>query len=87
MAVNLAANLAAGLDPDFEWFATDAPANPQVRDSATLWIMDETGGLAFPRVTFDAIGESWATPWVRRLAARWISAGSGCDAALTAEQA
>lgn len=34
-----------------------------------------------------APGLRWAAPWLRRLAARWISAGSGCDAALTAEQA
>ena len=27
--------------------------------------MDDTGSLAFPRVTLDAIGESWATPWVQ----------------------
>lgn len=61
----MATNLSAGLDPLFEWFAADRPANPQTRDSATLWIMDETGALAFPRVTFDAIGESWETPWVQ----------------------
>ncbi len=61
----MAASLSAGLDPDFEWFAAERPSDPQVRDSATLWIMDEAGALAFPRVTFDAIGESWATPWVQ----------------------
>lgn len=26
----------------------------------------------------------WAAPWVQRLARRWISAGSGCDATLEA---
>ena len=36
-----------------------------MRDSATLWIMDQTGTMAFPRVTFDAIGESWQTPWLQ----------------------
>jgi len=58
-------SLSAGLDPGFEWFVAQRPDNPQMRDSATLWIMDETGSLAFPRVTFDAIGETWATPWVQ----------------------
>lgn len=33
-----------------------------MRDSATLWIMDQSGTLALPRVTFDAIGETWDTP-------------------------
>ena len=58
-------DLSGGLDPGFELFAAERPANPQMRDSATLWIMDEAGDLAFPRVTFDAIGETWDTPWVQ----------------------
>lgn len=61
----MADNLSAGLDPGFEFFAPERPTDPQMRDSATLWIMDEAGELAFPRVTFDAIGESWDTPWVQ----------------------
>lgn len=61
----MAQNLSAGLDPDFEFFMPDRPSNPEMRDSATLWIMDETGELAFPRVTFDAIGGDWEHPWVQ----------------------
>lgn len=61
----MAADLSAGFDPGFEFFARDRPADPQVRDSATLWVMDSAGELAFPRVTFDAIGEHWNTPWVQ----------------------
>lgn len=61
----MAADLSAGLDPGLEFFARDRPDNPQMRDSATLWIMDDTGEIAFPRVTFDAIGEHWDTPWVQ----------------------
>lgn len=54
-----------GLDPDFEYFIAKRPANPQMRDSSTLWIMDETGALAFPRITFDAIAGDWDNPWVQ----------------------
>ncbi len=36
-----------------------------MRDSVTLWIMDQTGTLAFPRITFDAIGEDWDNPCVQ----------------------
>lgn len=61
----MGADLASGLDPGFEFFAAGRPADPRVRDSATLWIMDEAGELAFPRVTFDAIGEDWEHPWVQ----------------------
>lgn len=58
-------DLSGGLDAGFEWFQAERPGNPQMRDSSTLWIMDAAGGLAFPRVTFDAIGETWDTPWVQ----------------------
>ena len=61
----MTANLSAGLDPGFEYFLAERPANPQMRDSATLWIMDNSGDLAFPRITFDAIGEDWEHPWVQ----------------------
>jgi hypothetical protein len=61
----MTADLSAGLDPAFEYFVSERPENPQMRDSATLWIMDERGDIAFPRVTFDAIGEDWERPWVQ----------------------
>lgn len=58
-------DLGRGLDPDFEYFRAERPADRGMRDSATLWILDETGALALPRVTIDAIGESWDRPWVQ----------------------
>jgi len=61
----MATDLSGGLDPGFEFFAENRPADPGMRDSATLWIMDSAGGLAFPRVTFDAISEHWESPWVQ----------------------
>lgn len=59
------ADLSAGLDPGFEYFADARPSDPAMRDSVTLWVMDAGGEIAFPRVTFDAIGENWDTPWVQ----------------------
>lgn len=61
----MALDLSAGLDPGFEFFAAERPTDPRVRDSATLWIMDASGEIAFPRVTFDVIGEDWEKPWVQ----------------------
>jgi len=61
----MAVDLTGGLDPVFEFFMAEQPANPHMRDSATLWIMDEAGEFAFPRVTFDAIANDWANPWVQ----------------------
>lgn len=53
------------LNPDLEYFLAERPTDPAMRDSATFWIMDQSGTLALPRVTFDAIGESWDRPWVQ----------------------
>ncbi|MCE7796717.1 hypothetical protein LWE61_09105 [Sphingobium sufflavum] len=36
-----------------------------MRDSATIWVIDQGGELALPRVTFDGIGESWERPWLQ----------------------
>lgn len=58
-------DLTGGLDPRFELFLTERPSDGEMRDSATLWIMDDAGELAFPRVTLDAIGEHWEQPWVQ----------------------
>jgi hypothetical protein len=54
-----------GLDSEFEYFRLQRPAVATLRDSASLWIMDETGSLAFPRVTIDAISSRWDRPWVQ----------------------
>jgi len=61
----VALDLSGGLDPAFEYFLPTRPANPQMRDSATLWVMDDRGDLGFPRVTFDAIGSHWEQPWAQ----------------------
>lgn len=61
----MALDLSGGLDPEFEYFIPERPAHPEMRDSATLWIMDERGTLAFPRVTIDRIGSEWERPWVQ----------------------
>lgn len=61
----MAIDLTGGLDPFLEYFQPARPDDPEMRDSATLWIMEEKGRIAFPRVTFDAIGGDWETPWVQ----------------------
>jgi len=61
----MTSDLSGGLDPALEYFLAETPANPDMRDSATLWIMDQTGHVALPRVTFDAVGARWDTPDVQ----------------------
>ena len=58
----MALDLTGGLDPALEYFLPLRPAHPEMRDSATFWIMEERGALAFPRVTIDAIGAEWDRP-------------------------
>src|SRR5439155_15630202 len=60
-----AADLSGGLDARHEAFLTQPPTNPEVRDSATLWVMDANGAIAFPRITVDAIASHWDRPWVQ----------------------
>ena len=58
-------DLSGGLDPGFEYFRDGRPREPGMRDSATLWVMDQAGTLALPRITFDAVAETWDTPDVQ----------------------
>ena len=59
------ADLSGGLDGAHESFLTERPTHPEMRDSATLWVMGSSGAIAFPRITIDAIGSHWEQPWVQ----------------------
>ena len=61
----MAIDLTGGMDPALEAFLTQRPRNPDMRDSASLWIMDDGGDIAFPRITIDAIGSQWDRPAVQ----------------------
>jgi len=58
-------DLTGGLDPSCEYFRPHPPSQLEMRDSATLWVLDQSGRFALPRVTFDAIGRDWDRPWVQ----------------------
>ncbi|MEJ5978837.1 hypothetical protein WG901_19445 [Novosphingobium sp. PS1R-30] len=51
-----------GLDVGFDRFLAECPADPEMRDSATIWFMDDSGDLALPRVTIDAVAGDWSRP-------------------------
>lgn len=61
----LASDLSGGLDTGLEYFQPACPADPEMRDSSTLWVMDKSGRFALPRVTFDAVGGEWGQPRVQ----------------------
>lgn len=54
--------LCGELPSSFEYFRSTQPTDPDMRDSATFWVMDQSGTLALPRVTLDAIGGRWSRP-------------------------
>lgn len=57
-------DLTGGIDPAFEHFLAEPPADPAMRDAAIMWVMDDGGQVALPRFSIDAIGEDWAHPVV-----------------------
>jgi hypothetical protein len=54
-------DLTSGLDESREFLLTDKPADPQLRESVSMWISDDQGVIGLPRVGIEAIGESWET--------------------------
>lgn len=60
-----AIDLSGGLDEAFEYFRAEAPSDPGFRDSATLWVIDQGGKIALPRVTIDAVGDDWENPRIQ----------------------
>ncbi|WP_297494798.1 hypothetical protein [Acidocella sp.] len=63
--MNVRSDLTGGLDPDIEYFLAERPTDPEMRDSASLWVMDDSGKIGFPRITLDAIGGHWDKPWLQ----------------------
>jgi hypothetical protein len=52
-------DLTSGLGPEREYFLTQKPDDPQLRESASMWIFDQDGMVGLPRVGIEAIGQAW----------------------------
>jgi len=48
-----------GLSPDQDLFFPECPADPDMRESASMWLFDENGEIALPRVGIEAEAKSW----------------------------
>lgn len=48
-----------GLTPDHDLFFAEQPRDPEMRESASLWIYEENGAFALPRVGIEAEAKSW----------------------------
>jgi len=48
-----------GLTPDHDLFFPEQPRDPEMRESTSVWLFDEDGGFALPRVGIEAEAKSW----------------------------
>jgi hypothetical protein len=48
-----------GLTPDHELFFPRQPDDPEMRESTSIWLYEENGAFAFPRVGIEAEAKSW----------------------------
>ncbi|TMK63912.1 MAG: hypothetical protein E6G60_07555 [Actinobacteria bacterium] len=57
----MAIDLTAGLDPATDYMLAEKPADPDFRESASMWIFDQRGEIALPRCGIESIASSWDT--------------------------
>lgn len=48
-----------GLAPHYDFMLTERPENPDMRESASIWLYEENGEFAFPRIGIEAVGATW----------------------------
>ncbi|MCW1430976.1 hypothetical protein [Novosphingobium sp. JCM 18896] len=48
-----------GLAEHYDYMLTEKPEDPNMRESASVWIFEENGEFAFPRNGLEAIGSVW----------------------------
>jgi hypothetical protein len=48
-----------GLTPDHDLVFAEQPADPEMRESASIWLFEENGAFALPRVGIEAEAKSW----------------------------
>lgn len=55
------ADWTGGLEPDIDFMFPTRPEDPEMRESASVWIFEENGEFALPRVGIEAVGALWDT--------------------------
>jgi hypothetical protein len=48
-----------GLTPDHDLFFPEKPQDPEMRESTSIWLFEENGEFAMPRVGIEGIASSW----------------------------
>ena len=52
-------DLSGGLTADHELFFPTRPEDPEMRESTSIWLVEENGAFAFPRVGIEGEAHSW----------------------------
>jgi hypothetical protein len=55
----MAVDLTGGIDPAREYVLTERPADPEMRDSVSFWVVDDRGQIGLPRIGIEAVGANW----------------------------
>ena len=50
-----------GLAPHYDFMLPGPPDDPAMRESASIWLFEENGAFALPRVGIEAMGTNWAS--------------------------
>jgi hypothetical protein len=50
-----------GLEPEADYMFPTRPEDPEMRESASIWLFEETGAFGFPRIGLEAQGAVWET--------------------------
>lgn len=54
-----ATQLSGGLALEQDWVLPERPTHPEMRESVSVWLFDESGEFAFPRGGIEAEAQSW----------------------------
>ena len=52
-------DLTGGIDADRELMFASRPEDPEMRDSASFWVLDERGEVGLPRIGIEAVASNW----------------------------
>jgi hypothetical protein len=48
-----------GLAPDHDLFFVERPDDPEMRESTSVWLFEENGEFALPRIGIEAVAKAW----------------------------
>ncbi len=48
-----------GLSPEHDYFFPQQPDNPEMRESTSVWLFEESGAFGFPRIGIEGEAHSW----------------------------